>query len=125
MKLEVHVEGENFMPKKVRSVKNFWGETVHYDEHGKKIGVSRPNFWGGTNHYDASGDKVGESHKNFWGGETHRDTHGNKVGESHGNFWEALRIVTTTAIKSVKPENPSGAAQKRILMINPQSGRAL
>ena len=24
------------MAKKVRSVKNFWGETVHYDEHGKK-----------------------------------------------------------------------------------------
>ena len=32
------------MAKKVRSMKNFWGETVHYDEHGKKIGVSRPNF---------------------------------------------------------------------------------
>lgn len=32
------------MAKKVRSVKNFWGETVHYDEHGKKIGVSRSNF---------------------------------------------------------------------------------
>ena len=34
------------MAKKVRSVKNFWGETVHYDEHGKKIGVSRSNFLG-------------------------------------------------------------------------------
>ena len=36
------------MAKKVRSVKNFWGETVHYDEHGKKIGVSHPNIWGGN-----------------------------------------------------------------------------
>lgn len=56
------------MAKKVRSMKNFWGETVHYDEHGKKIGVSRPNFWGGITHCDARGKKVGTTRKSFWGG---------------------------------------------------------
>ena len=75
------------MAKKIRSEKNFWGETVHYDESGKKVGVSRPNSWGGMNHYDSSGAKVGESHENFWGGTTHRDAHGNKTGESNENFW--------------------------------------
>lgn len=39
------------MAKNGYSRKGFFGETIHYDANGKKVGESRKNFWGGTNHY--------------------------------------------------------------------------
>lgn len=36
------------MSKDGYSRKGFFGETIHYDGNGKKIGESRPGFWGGT-----------------------------------------------------------------------------
>lgn len=99
------------MAKKVRSVKNIFGETVHYDEHGKKIGESRTNFWGGTTHYDARGHKVAETTSNFWGGKTTRDTRGHKIGESNRNFRATSPIATKAAIRSAKRASPSGAAR--------------
>lgn len=34
------------MANKGRSVEGFFGTIHHYDEHGKKIGTSRPGFLG-------------------------------------------------------------------------------
>lgn len=39
------------MEKKGYSRKGFFGETIHYDTNGKKIGESVRNFSGGTNRY--------------------------------------------------------------------------
>ena len=33
----------------------------------EKKGYSRKGFFGETIHYDANGNKVGESRKNYWG----------------------------------------------------------
>ena len=46
------------MAKEGYSRKGFFGETIHYDANGRKIGESRPNFWGGVDHYDANGTLV-------------------------------------------------------------------
>lgn len=72
------------MAKKGRSVKGAFGTVTHYDEHGKKIGTSRPSAFGnGYNHYDAKGKRTGYSNKNAFGnGYTHYDAHGKKTGRS-------------------------------------------
>ena len=49
------------MAKDGYSRKGFFGETIHYDKNGKKIGESRPSFWGGVDHFDASGKKTGHN----------------------------------------------------------------
>ena len=68
------------MAKKAYSRKGFFGETIHYDANGKKIGESRKNFWGGYDHYDVSGKKTGTSREGFFGGMNHYDNNGNKTG---------------------------------------------
>lgn len=45
------------MSKKGYSRKGFFGETIHYDNRGRKVGESRPNAFGGAVHYDAKGKK--------------------------------------------------------------------
>lgn len=72
------------MANKGRSVKGAFGTVTHYDEHGKKIGVSRPNAFGnGYTHYDAKGKRTGYSNQNAFGnGYTHYDNHGKKTGRS-------------------------------------------
>lgn len=75
------------MEKKGYSHEGFWGETIHYDADGNKVGESRKNGWGGYDHFDADGNKVGSSHKNFWGGVDHHNANGEKVGNSNQGFW--------------------------------------
>ena len=70
------------MAKQGYSRKGFWGQTIHYDANGNKIGESRPNFWGGYDHYDTSGNKTGSSQQGFWGQMNHYDNSGKKTGES-------------------------------------------
>ena len=74
------------MAKRVTNVQGFFGETKHYDEHGRYLGSSRPGILFGetTHHYDAGGRKVGYSTPNilFGEGETHYDANGNRVGYS-------------------------------------------
>ena len=69
------------------SSKGVWGNVIHYDSKGKKIGESRPNFFGGYTNYDAKGNKIGESSPNFFGGYTSYDNHGNKIGSTSPNFF--------------------------------------
>lgn len=74
------------MYKKGYSRKGFFGETIHYDSNGNKIGESRPNFWGGTDHYDTHGNKTGHSERSVFGGVNHYDNNGNKTGYSNKGF---------------------------------------
>ena len=75
------------MEQKGHSHKGFFGETIHYDADGNRIGESRRNFTGGYDHFDSNGNKVGSSHKNFVGGVNHYDADGEKCGSSSRGFW--------------------------------------
>ncbi len=66
---------------KGHSVEGFWGQTIHYDEKGHKIGESWPDLFGGYTNYDDKMHKVGESRPGFFG-YTNYDKAGNKVGSS-------------------------------------------
>jgi hypothetical protein len=68
------------------SRKGYFGETIHYDKKGRKIGESRPNFLGGVDHFDASGKKTGHSQKDFLGNVNHYDKNGHKTGYSRQGF---------------------------------------
>lgn len=82
------------MGKNIRSEErtNIFGDkyTVHYDEHGNKIGTSekRKNIFGDeyTAHYDKNSNKTGtsENRKNIFGDEytAHYDKYSNNVGTS-------------------------------------------
>ncbi len=72
------------------SWRNFWGEKTHYDNNGNVIGSSTPKFSGGYEHYDNSGRNIGSSEPNFWGGKNHYDSSGRKTGSSIPNFWNGL-----------------------------------
>lgn len=74
------------MEKKGHSRKGFFGETIHYDANGNRIGESRRNFTGGYDHFDSNGHKVGSSHENFWGGTNHYDANMEKSGSSYRGF---------------------------------------
>ena len=65
-----------------RSYKNAFGEIVHYDDKGHKVGKSVPDLFGGYKEYDADGHKVGRTDLNVWGDRVHYDQDGHKVGRS-------------------------------------------
>ena len=64
------------------SREGFFGEIIHYDSKGHKIGESWPSFFGGGyNNYDNKGNKTGETRPGFFGYNTY-DNHGHKTGSS-------------------------------------------
>ena len=69
------------MGKDSYSREGFFGEIIHYDSKGHKIGESRPGFFGGYNNYDNKGHKIGETRPGFFGYNTY-DNHGHKTGSS-------------------------------------------
>lgn len=68
------------------SREGFFGEIIHYDSKGHKIGESRPSFFGGYNNYDNKGHKIGETRPGFFGYNTY-DNHGHKTGSSSPGFF--------------------------------------
>ena len=71
------------MGKEGYSREGFFGEIIHYDSKGNKIGESRPGFWGDTySNYDAKGNKIGETRPCLFGEYNTYDTHGDKTGSS-------------------------------------------
>ena len=98
------------MAKKGYSLKGFFGETIHYDANGKKIGESRKNFWGGYDHFDVNGKKTGSSRETFFGGVNHFDNNGNKTGyirsdlmEKIGEVAPPVTISPTVPVEDVQP----------------------
>ena len=53
--------------KKITSRTDFFGQTIHYDEHGRKIGSTRPDPLGGQVLYDANGRQAGRSSQTIMG----------------------------------------------------------
>ena len=68
------------------SREGLFGDIIHYDSKGHKIGESRLSFWGGYNNYDAKGHKVGESRPGFLGYNTY-DNKGHKIGSTTEGFF--------------------------------------
>ncbi len=70
------------------SRQGLFGNIIHYDAKGHKIGESRPSFFGGYTDYDAKGRKIGRSEENLFSpGYTHYDVHGKKIGSSDENLF--------------------------------------
>ncbi len=76
------------MGKEGYSREGIFGEIIHYDSKGNKIGESRPGFWGDTySNYDAKGNKIGETRPGLFGEYNTYDTRGNKIGSSSTGFF--------------------------------------
>jgi len=76
------------MGKEGYSKEGLFGEIIHYDSKGNKIGESRPGFWGDTYvNYDSKGNKIGETRPGFFGEYNTFDNKGNKIGTSSPGFF--------------------------------------
>lgn len=60
--------------------KGLFGDIIHYDENGKKIGISKKGLFGNYREYDADGNKIGSSFHGPFGHTTRYDNNGKKVG---------------------------------------------
>ncbi len=70
------------------SREGLFGDIIHYDSEGHKIGESRPGFLGGYTNYDAKGHKIGSSEEQIFGvGYNHYDNSGHKIGSSSESFF--------------------------------------
>ena len=70
------------------SREGLFGEIIHYDADGHKVGESRPGLFGDYTDYDADGHKVGRSHEHFiGGGYDHYDADGHKTGSSQEDLF--------------------------------------
>lgn len=68
---------------KIRSITGFFGQKIHYDEKGNRVGESWPGlFEGSMEHYDASGEHVGSSMPGLINDYVHYDDDNNAVGYS-------------------------------------------
>ena len=66
------------------SREGFFGEIIHYDSKGHKIGETRPGFFG-YNTYDNHGHKTGSSSPGLFG-TNHYDSSGHRTGTSMPGF---------------------------------------
>ena len=65
-----------------KSIKGFFGQTIHYRD-GIKVGETRDGLIPGTkNHYDTNGAYVGHSDPGFFADQVHYNQHGGRIGES-------------------------------------------
>lgn len=65
-----------------KSIKGFFGQTIHYKD-GVRVGETWDGLIPGTsNHYDANGSFAGSSSQGFFADQVHYDRYGNRVGES-------------------------------------------
>ncbi|MGN1338319.1 MAG: CFI-box-CTERM domain-containing protein [Candidatus Coprovivens sp.] len=77
------------MGNKGRSEKGLFGEYIHYDEKGNKVGKSIPGLFGEYINYDNKGNKIGKSIPGLFGDYINYDNKGNKVSRSEkGLFGE-------------------------------------
>lgn len=68
---------------KIRSIQGLFGQTIHYDENGNKVGESWPGlFTGSLEHYNDVGEHVGHSERGFIEDLVHYDSDNNCVGSS-------------------------------------------
>ena len=101
------------MAKTIKSYPGMFGQTNHYDEHGKKIGESWPGVFGGTDHYDTHGHRIGHTMPGALDDQIHYDSHGHRVGRSLISFPDTKPIMTIMATRWDIPETTSYSAKRR------------
>ena len=102
------------MSRKITTIEGLFGEKLHYDENGNKVGESWPGLFGGSydhydengkyagysdpgiisdyNHYDAGNHRVGSSQRGVFGGYNHYDNDGYKGHTIEGIFDSVTEI---------------------------------
>lgn len=103
------------MAKRITNVTGIFGETRHYDEHGRYLGYSQPGMLGETNHYDASGHRVGYSTPGLFGGEDLYDDEAHRVGYAvqsplAGQVLHTRDRRSVSAVHSVLQDMPQNAS---------------
>ena len=71
---------------KIRTEKDIFGNLYHYNEYGRKVGMSRQTPFGKTEHYDEYGRKKGSSFTNAFGKSVHYDNTGQQMGTSQSGI---------------------------------------
>ena len=101
------------MAKKTYSREDLFGDIHHYDEKGRKTGVSRRGVLGGYTDYDAKGKVTGRTEEDLLGGGlTHYDKKGRVTGRSReqlfGDYaeYDAKGAPTGTRRRSVLDADP-------------------
>ena len=95
------------------SREGFFGEIIHYDSKGHKIGESRPSFFGGYNNYDNKGHKIGETRPGFFGYNTY-DNHGHKT-ESSFLHQACVAPMITNSMEGMSESEYRGMFYNRIV----------
>ncbi len=73
---------------RIHSVKGLFGQIIHYDEQGTKVGESWPGLFSGSlDHYDADGNYAGYTQPGVFADGIHYDAQGNKTGETWGGLF--------------------------------------
>ena len=68
----------------IDTVEGLFGEKIHYDEQGNKVGESWPGLFGGSwDHYDSDGNYIGRSDVGLFADQVHYDSHNENVGYSN------------------------------------------
>ena len=76
------------------------GRTVHYDEHGRKVGVTYQSSSGRLTHYDADGRRTGTSYRSSSGRLTHYDSDGRRTGTSYTSSAGVVRHYDSSGHKT-------------------------
>ena len=110
------------------SREGFFGEIIHYDSKGHKIGESRPSFFGGYNNYDSKGNKIGETRPGFFGYNTY-DNKGHKTGSASPcflgtNHYDSSGHRTGTSMQGFLGTNTYDAGSNATEMIGKGSAAA-
>ena len=85
------------------SQRGFFGEIIHFDSDGNKIGESRPNLFGGYTNYDSEDNEAGHSEHGLFGELEHYDTDGHITGHSQPDFFGSAGFVTSVPKSCVIP----------------------
>ena len=82
------------MRRRIKSIKGFFGQLIHYED-GIKVGESWPGlFEGSLSHYDADGRYVGYSDCGIIEDLVHYDERGSYIGETHAGFFGQKKHYT-------------------------------
>lgn len=81
---------------KYTSIEGLFGQTIHYDENGNKVGESWPSLFGGEEHYDTNGNFIGSSERGLFADRVHYDANYNHVGETYTGLFGSKQHYGTS-----------------------------
>ena len=77
----------------ITSVPGLFGETIHYDESGVKVGESWPGLFNGSMvHYGADGSYAGRSDPGLFAEFEHYDADGSHLGSTYHGLLNGMHV---------------------------------